>query len=189
MASTDGLDLIAIGRSSIDLYGEQTGGRLEDMLSFAKYIGGSPTNTAVGGSRLGLRTGLLTRVGNDHCGRFIREQLAAGVEQLLVLPRVVVLKQTIDREGGQREEPDWWDPAAWCTALDAMIAVPIEGRAVWIRPWLYVLTSPVGHAVLVEQPGELLAVPTRGEASVAGDVGEDEAAAALADRIAGAGTP
>ncbi|TYT27290.1 5-dehydro-2-deoxygluconokinase [Luteimonas viscosa] len=76
MASTDGLDLIAIGRSSIDLYGEQTGGRLEDMLSFAKYIGGSPTNTAVGGSRLGLRTGLLTRVGNDHCGRFIREQLA-----------------------------------------------------------------------------------------------------------------
>ena len=69
------LDLITIGRSCIDLYGEQVGGRLEDIMSFAKYIGGSPTNTAVGASRLGLRSGLLTRVGADHFGRFIREQL------------------------------------------------------------------------------------------------------------------
>lgn len=76
MAKADGLDLITIGRSCVDLYGEQTGGRLEDMLSFAKYIGGSPTNTAVGAARLGLRCGLLTRVGEDHFGRFIREQLA-----------------------------------------------------------------------------------------------------------------
>jgi 5-dehydro-2-deoxygluconokinase len=46
------------------------------MGSFAKYVGGSPTNTAVGAARLGLRAGLLTRVGADHMGRFIREQLA-----------------------------------------------------------------------------------------------------------------
>ena len=77
MAATERqLDLITLGRSCIDLYGEQVGGRLEDMMSFAKYIGGSPTNTAVGASRLGLRSGLLTRVGADHFGRFIREQLA-----------------------------------------------------------------------------------------------------------------
>jgi 5-dehydro-2-deoxygluconokinase len=69
------LDLIAVGRSSVDLYGEQIGGRLEDMGSFAKYVGGSPTNTAVAAARLGLKTGLLTRVGADHMGRFIREQL------------------------------------------------------------------------------------------------------------------
>jgi 5-dehydro-2-deoxygluconokinase len=69
------LDLIAIGRSCVDLYGQQVGGRLEDMMSFAKYVGGSPTNTAVGGARLGLRTALLTRVGADHFGRFITEQL------------------------------------------------------------------------------------------------------------------
>jgi 5-dehydro-2-deoxygluconokinase len=75
MAADDMLDLIAIGRSSVDLYGEQVGCRLEDMGSFAKYIGGSPTNTAIGASRLGLRAGLLTRVGADHFGRFIREQL------------------------------------------------------------------------------------------------------------------
>jgi 5-dehydro-2-deoxygluconokinase len=69
------LDLLAIGRSSVDLYGQQVGGRLEDMGAFAKYVGGSPTNTAIGGSRLGLKTALLTRVGADHMGRFIREQL------------------------------------------------------------------------------------------------------------------
>jgi len=69
------IDLIAIGRSSVDLYGEQIGGRLEDMGSFAKYVGGSPTNTAIAAARLGLKTGLLTRVGADHMGRFIREQL------------------------------------------------------------------------------------------------------------------
>jgi len=80
------LDLIAVGRSSVDLYGQQIGGRLEDMASFAKYLGGSPTNTASGGARLGLKTGLLTRVGADHMGRFIREQLAReGVDVAGVL--------------------------------------------------------------------------------------------------------
>src|SRR5208282_2774263 len=74
-ADDSGLDLIALGRSSVDLYGEQVGGRLEDMGSFAKYIGGSPTNTAVGAARLGLKAALITRVGADHFGRFIREEL------------------------------------------------------------------------------------------------------------------
>ncbi|HWX27157.1 MAG TPA: 5-dehydro-2-deoxygluconokinase [Steroidobacteraceae bacterium] len=91
MAGTDtDLDLIAVGRSSVDLYGEQIGGRLEDMGSFAKYVGGSPTNTAVAAARLGLKTGLLTRVGADHMGRFIREQLvreAVDVRGVLADPQ------------------------------------------------------------------------------------------------------
>jgi 5-dehydro-2-deoxygluconokinase len=70
------LDLITIGRSSVDLYGVQIGGRLEDMASFEKYIGGSPTNIAAGTARLGLKSALITRVGDEHMGRFIREQLA-----------------------------------------------------------------------------------------------------------------
>ncbi|MDG6348730.1 5-dehydro-2-deoxygluconokinase [Luteimonas sp. 8-5] len=75
MVAEKQFDLVAIGRSCIDLYGEQVGGRLEDMRSFAKYVGGSPTNTAIGAARLGLRSALLTRVGADHFGRYIREQL------------------------------------------------------------------------------------------------------------------
>ena len=69
------LDVITIGRAGVDLYGAQVGGRLEDMGSFRKYIGGSPTNIACGTARLGLRSGLMTRVGDEHMGRFIREQL------------------------------------------------------------------------------------------------------------------
>ena len=45
------------------------------MGSFAKYVGGSPTNTAIGLARLGLKSALITRVGADHMGRFITEQL------------------------------------------------------------------------------------------------------------------
>ena len=70
------LDVITIGRSSVDLYGAQGGGRLEDMGSFQKYIGGSPTNMAAGTARLGLKSALITRVGDEHMGRFIREELA-----------------------------------------------------------------------------------------------------------------
>ncbi|MFG6082617.1 5-dehydro-2-deoxygluconokinase [Paracoccus litorisediminis] len=70
------LDVITIGRAGVDLYGAQIGGRLEDMGSFRKYIGGSPTNIACGTARLGLRSGLITRVGDEHMGRFIREELA-----------------------------------------------------------------------------------------------------------------
>ncbi len=79
------LDVVTVGRASVDLYGRQVGGRLEDMLSFAKYVGGSPTNMAVGAARLGLRAGLVTRVGDEHFGRFVRETLESeGVDTAAV---------------------------------------------------------------------------------------------------------
>ena len=75
------LDLVCFGRSSVDLYGQQVGGRLENMGSFAKYVGGSPANTAIGTARLGLKSGMITRVGDEHMGRFIRETMQAeGVD-------------------------------------------------------------------------------------------------------------
>ena len=70
------LDVICLGRAAVDLYGQQIGGRLEDMQSFAKYLGGSSANLAAGLARLGLRSAMLTRVGDEHMGRFVREQLA-----------------------------------------------------------------------------------------------------------------
>ncbi|KKB83989.1 5-dehydro-2-deoxygluconokinase [Devosia limi DSM 17137] len=75
------LDVITIGRASVDLYGQQIGTRLEDVGSFAKSVGGCPTNIAVGTARLGLKSALITRVGNEQMGRFITEQLVReGVE-------------------------------------------------------------------------------------------------------------
>src|SRR6185503_6054855 len=75
------LDVVTIGRSSVDLYGQQIGSRLEDIASFAKSVGGCPANIAIGAARLGLKSALVTRVGAEQMGRFIREQLAQeGVE-------------------------------------------------------------------------------------------------------------
>ena len=69
-------DLICLGRLAVDLYAQQPGARLEDATSFAKYLGGSSANAAFGAARLGLRTAMLSRVGDDHMGRFLLETLA-----------------------------------------------------------------------------------------------------------------
>ena len=70
------LDLIAIGRVSVDLYGQQIGGRLEDVTTFARAVGGCPANVAIGAARLGLKSALISRVGEEAMGGFVREQLA-----------------------------------------------------------------------------------------------------------------
>jgi 5-dehydro-2-deoxygluconokinase len=69
------LDVICLGRIAVDLYAQQIGARLEDVSSFAKYLGGSSANIAFGCARLGLKSSMLARVGNDHMGRFLTETL------------------------------------------------------------------------------------------------------------------
>jgi len=78
---TSKTDFICLGRAAVDLYGLERGARLEDAQHFAKYLGGSSGNVAAGLSRLGLKVAMLTRVGDEHMGRFVREALAAeGVD-------------------------------------------------------------------------------------------------------------
>ncbi|PHV05691.1 5-dehydro-2-deoxygluconokinase [Janthinobacterium sp. BJB412] len=76
-AANRALDLICLGRLAVDLYAQQIGARLEDVTSFAKYLGGSSANIAFGSARLGLRSAMLSRVGDDHMGRFLTETLQA----------------------------------------------------------------------------------------------------------------
>jgi 5-dehydro-2-deoxygluconokinase len=79
--NTPPLDLICLGRVAVDLYSEQVGSRLEDVASFSKYLGGSSGNMAYGTARLGLKSAMLSRVGNEQMGNFVREELArAGVD-------------------------------------------------------------------------------------------------------------
>lgn len=74
-------DIIAMGRSSIDLYSNDIGAPFEEITSFAAYVGGCPTNISVGTRRLGLRPALLTAVGDDQVGNFILHFLRReGVE-------------------------------------------------------------------------------------------------------------
>lgn len=74
-------DSLHMGRSSIDLYSNDVGTAFSQINSFAAYVGGSPTNISVGGRRLGLKTALLTAVGDDPVGTFIVDFLnKEGVE-------------------------------------------------------------------------------------------------------------
>jgi len=66
-----------------------------------------------------------------------------------LVSRAGYVRQEIDAEGRQLTQPNRWEPDKYTDRLDAMVAVPIEGREVWIRPWLYRLTCPLGHCVPV----------------------------------------
>ncbi len=80
-ASSRTYDSLHMGRSSIDLYSNDVGAPFEEIKSFAAYVGGSPTNISVGARRLGLKTALLTGLGQDPVGDFILHFLRKeGVE-------------------------------------------------------------------------------------------------------------
>ena len=68
-------DLACLGRLAVDLYAQQVGARLEDVATFAKYLGGSSANIAFGAARLGLRAAMVSRVGDEQMGRFLVETL------------------------------------------------------------------------------------------------------------------
>ena len=74
-AANRALDIVCLGRFGVDFYAQQIGAPLEDVASFAKYLGGSSANTAFGCARLGLKAGLISRVGDDAMGRFLVETI------------------------------------------------------------------------------------------------------------------
>jgi 5-dehydro-2-deoxygluconokinase len=80
-------DLLAIGRSSIDLYSNDIGAPFEQITSFAAYVGGCPTNISVGARRLGLNAALLTALGEDQVGNFILHFLRNEGVETQFIPR------------------------------------------------------------------------------------------------------
>ena len=70
-------DVLAIGRSGVDIYPLQIGVGLEDVESFGKFLGGSAANVAVAAARLGNRAALISGVGDDPFGRFVRARAGA----------------------------------------------------------------------------------------------------------------
>src|SRR6266568_493579 len=80
-------DVIAMGRSSIDLYSNDIGAPFVDITSFAAYVGGCPTNISVGTRRLGLHSALLTAVGDDQVGNFIVHFLQRESVETRFIPR------------------------------------------------------------------------------------------------------
>lgn len=85
------LEVITMGRVGVDLYPEQVGATLAEVRTFAKSLGGSATNVAVSAARLGRRTAVITKVGKDGFGDYVRDALRRfGVD-----PRWVSTDQTL----------------------------------------------------------------------------------------------
>ena len=92
LPSTTGrdFDLACLGRLAVDLYAQQLGAHLEDVSSFAKYLGGSSANIAFGAARLGLRAAMVSRVGDEQMGRFLTHTLqreGCDTSQVQIDPR------------------------------------------------------------------------------------------------------
>src|SRR5690242_14149667 len=81
------LEVLTMRLVGVDIYPLQTGVRLEYVVTFSKYLGGSPTNVAVAAARHGRTVAVITRTGDDPFGRFIHQALRGyGVDDRYVTP-------------------------------------------------------------------------------------------------------
>jgi 5-dehydro-2-deoxygluconokinase len=80
-------DVLTMGRIGVDLYPQQIGVSLREVRTFAKFLGGSPTNVAVAAARYGRRSAVISRTGADPFGEFIHDALRGfGVDDRFVSP-------------------------------------------------------------------------------------------------------
>lgn len=99
------VELLTVGRVGVDLYPEQTG-PLKDVATFAKFLGGTATNVAVGAARLGHQTAVLTKVGEDGFGEYVRQALTEfGVEVSYVGTAPGLLTPVVFCELNPSEDP------------------------------------------------------------------------------------
>ena len=84
-ASETACEVLTIGRVGVDLYPLQSGAHLQDVETFGRFLGGSPTNVAVAAARLGRRSAVITRTGQDPFGTFVHQALRdLGVDDRFV---------------------------------------------------------------------------------------------------------
>jgi len=82
---SDHLEVLTMGRIGVDLYPTEVGVRLEDVATFSRTLGGSPTNVAVAAARHGRRTAVITRTGEDPFGAYLHQALRSfGVDDRFV---------------------------------------------------------------------------------------------------------
>lgn len=136
---TSGWDLLTVGRVSVDLYAREPRAGFDADQSFVKSVGGSPTNVAVAAARLGLHSGVVTKVGDDGFGTFVRRRLSdRGVDTSFLGIEAGVSTPLALAALDPPEEPTvafYRGPAAPDTTIE-MDAVPVSAitgaRAFWM---------------------------------------------------------
>jgi 5-dehydro-2-deoxygluconokinase len=162
-------DLLTMGRSSIDLYSNNPGAPFVDIQNFAAYVGGSPTNIAVGAQRLGLKTALLTAAGEDPVGDFILHFLQAEGVETRFIPRKAGTRSSAVVLG--IEPPDRF-PLVYYRDNAADIQLTIDD----------VLAAPVGRCQVFEFAGTNLSrEPSRSATIFAVERAHDAGATVVLD--------
>ena len=124
-----------MGRVGVDLYPQQSGVPLREVTTFAKFLGGTATNVAVGAARLGRRVGILTKVGDDEFGAFVRDALSGfGVDSSYV-----------------GTHPDLLTPVVFC-ALNPPTDPPLYFYRQPVAPDLTIVDADVPWDVVAEVP-------------------------------------
>jgi len=103
------LEILTVGRSSVDLYPKEINVPLADVSAFEKSIGGSPTNVAVAAARLGRKAALVNKVGDDPFGEYIRQGLRGfGVHDAFVSTDPDLLTPVVFAQLMPPEDPSIW---------------------------------------------------------------------------------
>ena len=138
MTAAEKLEVLTVGRVGVDLYPEQQG-PLADVRTFAKSLGGTATNVAVGAARLGRRTAVLTKVGDDGFGAFVRTALAGfGVDPAYVGTSADLHTPVVFCELNPPEDPPllfYRDPIApdlTLTSADVPWDVVVDVPLLWV---------------------------------------------------------
>ena len=135
-------DLVTVGRINMDLFSRDVGAEFADITGFDAMVGGSPTNIAIGTSRLGLSSAALTAVGDDRVGDFVLRYLRDEQVETAYIPRIAGKLTSLALLGVQppshfplsfyREDPadiyvsvDHVDAVPW----DAVRALQLSGNA------------------------------------------------------------
>jgi 5-dehydro-2-deoxygluconokinase len=150
-------DLITVGRVTMDLFARDIGAAFEDVTGFDASVGGSPTNIAIGTTRLGLRTIAFTAVGDDLVGDFVLRTLRDEGVVTDYLPRKAGKMTSLALLGAQ--PPDHFplsfhrdDPADIHLTIDDALRLPIsDTRAVQLSGNAFSRGTCVGAARLVAE--------------------------------------
>ncbi len=152
------VDVICMGRSSIDLYSQDTGAPFEQITGFHAFVGGSPLNIAVGCRRLGLRSSLLTGVGKDKVGDFILHFLTKEDVDTSKIPVISGARSSAVLLG--IEPPDRF-PLVYYRSNCADSQITID----------HVLNAGIDHCRMLEVSGTALNMePTRSAAFLASEI-------------------
>jgi len=147
-------DVITAGRSSIDLYSTDIGAPFAEISGFAAFVGGCPTNIGVGARRLGLRTALLTAVGDDPVGEFVLRFLHREEVETRFIPVKPGFRTSAVLLG--IEPPDRFPlvfyrdrPADWELAIDDVLVAPLEQTRAFLFTGTGLAREPSRSATLL----------------------------------------